>query len=276
MPNRKSIVGGNWKMNLHVAEVTALSQALTRRWCSGDQVDVVIFPPFPYLTTAGPIIANTSIQLGAQDFYPEPNGAFTGEVSLSMLQDVGVRVALVGHSERRHVMSESDTLVNRKLRAALDRQFHVVLCVGETIEQRQMNQAEAIIAGQTQFGLAGVDRGQMARVTIAYEPVWAIGTGQTATPGDAQAAHQTIRHTLAVMFTGEVADSTRIQYGGSVKPENAPDLIAQADVDGFLVGGASLKADEFLAIVEATAGYVQVSVTGSHLRGAPAPIRHSF
>ncbi|MEE9211423.1 MAG: triose-phosphate isomerase, partial [Phycisphaeraceae bacterium] len=176
------------------------------------------------------------------------------EVSLSMLRDVGVSVVLVGHSERRHVIGETDVLINRKVLAALDGGFEVILCVGEKIEQRQAGQTDAVNTAQLSYGLAGVTAEQMAKVTIAYEPVWAIGTGKTATAADAQAAHTAIRRCLANWYTPPVANATRIQYGGSVKPATAREMFDRPDIDGGLIGGASLQADDFSAIVEAAAG----------------------
>lgn len=261
MTYRKPIVGGNWKMNLHRQEAVTLTQELAGRFTDGDKVDVVIFPPFLYLETVRQALGDShSIRLGAQDFYDQPNGAFTGEVSLSMLKDVGVQTVLVGHSERRHVIGENDELINRKVRAALDEGMEVILCVGEKMQQRELDQTDAINAAQTQYGLAGVDASQMGRVTIAYEPVWAIGTGKTATTQDAQNAHAAIRNTLATMFDNTVAQAVRIQYGGSVKPSNAEQLFGESDIDGGLIGGASLKADDFLAIVEAATASVHTAV----------------
>lgn len=249
---RKKIVGGNWKMNLHRKEAVELTAALIEA-LKGAAAETVICPAFPYLEAVGELLrkAKSAIKLGAQDYYFEANGAFTGEVSLSMLKDVGVSVVLAGHSERRHVLGETDALVNRKVRAALDAGFEVILCVGEKIEQREAGQTDAINAGQTCLGLAGVKREQMSRVVIAYEPVWAIGTGKTATPADAQQAHVGIRKTLGSLYGPEVAAATRIQYGGSVKGSNAAELFGQPDVDGGLIGGASLKAEEFVKIVQA-------------------------
>jgi len=253
---RKPYVGGNWKMNLNKAQAVALAQELVQRFKDSSQVQVAVCVPFVYLTAVGEVLRNhpqTAILLGAQDCYHKPDGAFTGQISLSMLADVGVQVVLVGHSERRHVMGESDELINHKARAALDAGFDIILCVGEKLDQRQLEQTDAINAAQVHYGLAGVDRQQMQRVTIAYEPVWAIGTGKTATSEDAQKAHVAIRRALAQMFDDDVAQSVRIQYGGSVKPSNAGELFDQADIDGGLIGGASLKSNDFLAILEAAA-----------------------
>ena len=254
MPTRKPFVGGNWKMNLHRAEALALAQSLSQGFEHGDKIEVAVFPAFPYLAEVGELLRSTKspIKLGAQDCYFQPNGAFTGEVSLSMLKDVGATVVLVGHSERRHVLGEDDVLINRKVRAALEAGFEVILCVGETLEQREKGMTDAINWGQLGYGLAGVHADQMSRVTVAYEPVWAIGTGKNATPDDAQKAHQAIRSFVRFgLFNQVVADAVRIQYGGSVKPSNAKELFNQPDIDGGLIGGASLKAEDFLPIVAA-------------------------
>ncbi len=252
MADRKPIVGGNWKMNLHSADVQSLIGGMG---CGlgEDAVDVVICPAFPYLALAASAVAGGSVQVGAQDVYHASNGAFTGEISCSMLKDVGAAWVLTGHSERRHVIGESDVLINAKTRAALAAGLKVILCVGEKIEQREAGQTNAINIGQLHYGLAGVSAAQMADVVIAYEPVWAIGTGMTATSEDAQSAHRAIRSALSTMYGTEVAEATRIQYGGSVKPANAAELYGQPDIDGFLVGGASLKSEDFTAIVSAAA-----------------------
>lgn len=240
-------------MNLHQAEAGQLAAALVKQIGKDNSVDVAICPAFPYLASVGKILCDAAspIMLGAQDFYFQPNGAYTGEVSLSMLKDVGVKVVLVGHSERRHVIGESDALINEKVLAALEAGLHVILCVGEKLEQREAGKTDAINAGQIALGLAGVKAAQMSQITIAYEPVWAIGTGKTATPADAQSAHEGIRKQLTALYDASVAGSVRIQYGGSVKASNAKELFGQGDIDGGLIGGAALKADEFMAIIHA-------------------------
>ena len=253
MSDRKPIVGGNWKMNLHSGDVAALAGGLAAAGLPTDHVQAVVCPAFPYLAQAADALAGSGIELGAQDFYHEANGAYTGEVSLSMLQDLGVNWVLTGHSERRHVIGESDELINAKTRAALDAGLSVMLCIGEKIEQREAGQTDFINAGQLALGLAGVAADQLARVVIAYEPVWAIGTGKTATPEDAQNAHAYIRNTIRGLFGREHGDAIRIQYGGSCKPSNAEELFGQPDIDGGLIGGASLKVDDFAAIVNAAA-----------------------
>ncbi len=255
MAARKPYVGGNWKMNLNGREAKELATALADGFTLGDQAEAAVFPAFPYLEKVGQALAakSSSIKLGAQDFYHQPNGAYTGEVSLAMLKDVGASVVLVGHSERRHVIGEPDTLINDKVLAALETGLEVILCIGEKIDQREADKTDHINTGQLGYGLAGVSEAQMARVTIAYEPVWAIGTGKTATPQDAQDTHKVVRQALSFLYNDDIANAVRLQYGGSCKPSNAADLFAQPDIDGGLIGGASLKADDFLAILQAAA-----------------------
>ncbi|MEO1237803.1 MAG: triose-phosphate isomerase [Planctomycetota bacterium] len=252
MADRTPTFGGNWKMNLHTAEAKGLAVDLAQKLAGVENVDVAVFPAFPYLAMVAGVFADakSSVKVGAQDAYFQPNGAYTGEVSMSMLKDVGVTTVLVGHSERRHVLGESDELVNEKLHAALAAGLDVVLAVGEKIEQREAGKTHLVNIGQTCLGLAGTEPEHMARVTVAYEPVWAIGTGKTATPQDAQDAHLAIRQAIGSLHGEDVADAVRIQYGGSMKPGNAADLLAQPDVDGGLIGGASLKADDFTAVVD--------------------------
>jgi triosephosphate isomerase len=234
-----------------IPEATALAEALLRglRDAPARDREVLICPPFTALHALGPLLRDSPIGLGGQDVFYEPQGAYTGAISPLMLRDVGCSYAIVGHSERRQIFGEDDALVNRKLRAALAHGLRPILCVGETKPQRDAGQAEAIVVGQVSGGLADVDAAALREVVIAYEPVWAIGTGDTATPGDAQAMHATIRRTISEFYGGEAADQLRIQYGGSVKPDNVDELMAQADIDGALVGGASLTAESFLRIV---------------------------
>jgi triosephosphate isomerase len=255
MTDRKPFVGGNWKMNTDQAGATDLTRSVVEGLGDAD-AQVAVFPPFPYLLTVASVLRERSatVQLGAQDLYHHPNGAFTGEVSVEMLKDCGVTAVLTGHSERRHVIGEPDELIALKTKAAVDGGLHCVLCVGETLEQREAGETDTVNERQIRAALAEIDAGQMGMVTIAYEPVWAIGTGKTATPDDAQNAHARIRSLLSELFGQGVADSVRIQYGGSVKPGNAQELFSQPDIDGGLIGGASLKASDFCAIVKATAG----------------------
>ncbi|MBL8990376.1 MAG: triose-phosphate isomerase [Phycisphaerae bacterium] len=252
---RTPIVGGNWKMNTDHAAAVVLARAVAAGVAPLGRVQTVVFPPFVYLRDVAAALAQASgaTALGAQDCYHAEKGAFTGEVSVGMLKDCGAAWVLAGHSERRHVMHEGDDLVNLKLRAALHAGMSVVLCVGEKLEQRLTDQTDTVNERQVRLGLRAVEPAELARVVIAYEPVWAIGTGKTATPDDAQSAHRHIRSVVADMFGRAAADALRIQYGGSVTAANAQALMAQPDVDGSLVGGASLKADEFVAICAAAA-----------------------
>lgn len=271
---RTPYVGGNWKMNTGLETGPTLAREIAAGVGEDSACEVVVFVPFPFLVAVGEALGggtalravrgNTKdtarravppqpVKLGAQDCYFEPGGAFTGEVSIGMLKECGVGVVLVGHSERRHVLGETDELLNAKTKAVLGAGLECVLCVGEKLDQREAGQTDAINESQLRAGLAGVSAEQMARVTIAYEPVWAIGTGKVATPADAQAAHAACRAVLADLFGGEVAGATRIQYGGSMKPGNAAELLAEPDIDGGLIGGASLKAADFLAIIAAAA-----------------------
>jgi triosephosphate isomerase len=250
---RRQLIAGNWKMNTTRATGVELAKSLADGCRDLTQVDVLVFPPFPYLIPIREAVAGSSVQVGAQNCYFEAPGAFTGEVALDMLEDVGCEIVLIGHSERRHVLGESNELINKKVRAALDKDFTVVLCVGEQLSERQANQTEAVLDEQMSTGLAGVPAHQLARVVIAYEPVWAIGTGLTATPAQAEAAHVHLRNWIRNQYDAGQADALRILYGGSVKADNASELLSQPNVDGALVGGASLKVSTFLPIVQAGA-----------------------
>jgi triosephosphate isomerase (TIM) len=247
---RIPLIAGNWKMYKTIGESVELVEALLRDLGDTNDREVLVCPPFTALHALSPLLQETPIGLGAQDVYYEAQGAFTGEISPLMLKDVGCRYVLVGHSERRQVIGEGDELINRKLRAALANDLRPILCVGETKPQRDTGDAESVVVGQVRAGLAGVAAAELAQAVIAYEPVWAIGTGDTATPADAQGMHATIRRTIAELYDQTVADQLRIQYGGSVKPDNVDELMSQPDIDGALVGGASLKADSFLRIVQ--------------------------
>lgn len=227
----------------------ALAQAIVAGLGDESRVRVAVCPPFPWLLTVAEVLRGSKVALGAQNCYPEVEGAFTGEVSPTMLRDAGCQYVIIGHSERRHGLSESDAFLNRKLLAALNAGLAVIFCVGETLAERESDQTHAVLERQLTGGLVGLTASQLEQVVIAYEPVWAIGTGKTATPDQAQEAHGFIRQKMAAMFGAEAAGRLLIQYGGSVKPENAAAILQQPDVDGALVGGASLKADSFLAIV---------------------------
>src|SRR5579885_639712 len=248
---RKKFVAGNWKMFTTSATARQLAAAVARGLGEELGVAVAVCPPFPYLTAVAEVLKGSRVALGAQNCYHEKEGAFTGEVSPAMLVDVGCRYVILGHSERRHKLGESDAFINRKVHAALAAGLHVILCLGETLAERQANQTEAVLDTQLQGSFAGLDAQALPRIVLAYEPVWAIGTGQNATPEQAQAAHAFLRGRIAERFGQPAAQSLLIQYGGSVKPDNAATLMHQPDVDGGLIGGASLNADQFLAIVRA-------------------------
>jgi triosephosphate isomerase len=252
---RKKLVAGNWKMHTNRATAVQLAGAVVRAVGPGDRgVTVVVCPPFVYLAYVAEIVRGTPVGMGAQDCYCEREGAYTGEVSPPMLQDVGCKYVLVGHSERRHKLGETDALINRKARAALAAGLTTILCVGETLEQREAGQTEVVLDAQLTAGLEGLTADNLHRLVLAYEPVWAIGTGRNATPEQAQEAHAFLRRRVGQLAGEPAALGLRIQYGGSVTPDNAGALMAQPDVDGALVGGASLSADKFLPIVRAAAG----------------------
>lgn len=249
---RRYLVAGNWKMNTTADSGLALARAVAAGVASPlAHTDALVCPPFPYLPLIRDALAGSAVALGAQNGYHEPPGAFTGEVSMDMLVDVGCKSVILGHSERRHVLKETDSLINAKVKAARAKGLQVLLCVGELLEEREANRTEAVLDQQMAGGLDGVTAVSLQDVVIAYEPVWAIGTGKTASPEQAQAAHAHLRNWLKARYNPGAADATRILYGGSVKPDNALELMRQPDVDGALVGGACLKADSFLAIINA-------------------------
>lgn len=251
---RKPFIAGNWKMNLNGTGAVDLAKALVDHIGHVDAADLAVCPPFVYLPDVARALDGSRIALGAQDVFYEDNGAYTGEVSAEMLRDVGCRYAIVGHSERRHVIGETDETINRKVLKALADGLEVIFCVGELLEERKAQRTMDVVRRQVNIGLEGVSRRDTERLTIAYEPVWAIGTGETATPDQAQEVQAMIRGLIGEQYDEEQAQQLRIQYGGSVKPKNAGELLAQPDIDGALVGGASLKADDFCAIVEAGTG----------------------
>jgi len=247
---RKPFVAGNWKMNLERKSALGLVAQVRERFGSRDDIDVAVCPPFVYLDEVARALQGSPIRLGAQNCCDEASGAFTGEVSAAMLLDVGCDLVILGHSERRQIYGESDALVNAKVHAALDAGLDVILCVGETLAEREAQRTEKVVGAQLVAGLAEVDGRAMQRVTIAYEPVWAIGTGRNATPDQAGAVHAYLRGCLAGLFSDSIASGVRIQYGGSVKPSNVRELMAVPDIDGCLVGGASLAPDTFLPLLE--------------------------
>ncbi|MGA2257470.1 MAG: triose-phosphate isomerase [Thermoguttaceae bacterium] len=246
---RRKFIAGNWKMNLDRKAAVALAEAIAREAEEVSGVDLAVCPPSCYLETVGQAIKGSKIALGAQDVYHQPNGAFTGEISTSMLCDLGVKYVILGHSERRHILGESDAEINKKIHASLRAGLLPILCVGELLSEREAGRTLDVIQSQFDGSLAGVSAEQLKRVVIAYEPVWAIGTGKVATPQQAEDVHLGLRKIIAQRYNNEIAQVVPIQYGGSVKPDNAKDLLGQADIDGALVGGAALKVDQFMGIV---------------------------
>jgi triosephosphate isomerase len=252
---RRYLVAGNWKMNLTGETSVALAREIaTAVPAPLPAVDVLVCPPFPYLATVATVVRGSGVSLGAQNAWHEPPGAFTGEVAAGMLLDVGCRSVILGHSERRHILHESDELINRKVHTMRQAGLQVILCVGEHLEERDTHRTEDVLNRQMTGGLQGIDAEKLGDTVIAYEPVWAIGTGKNATPAEADEAHRHIRGRLRQWFGGSAADACRILYGGSVKPENIRDLIGLPDVDGALVGGASLDPRTFGEIVTRATG----------------------
>ena len=249
---RKTIIAGNWKMYKTVPEAIELANGLKRQFFDLDiqGIDVVLCPPFTALDEVEEVITETGIRLGAQDVYWQDEGAFTGEVSAPMLKDVGCTFVIIGHSERRQYFAETNETVNKKIRAASKHGLVPIVCVGEMLKEREAGKTFEVLEDHVRGGLKDVDKELMARIVIAYEPVWAIGTGKTATPAQAQEAHSYIRGLLGKLYGRDIAEGTRIQYGGSIKPDNITELMQQPDVDGGLVGGASLTVDSFADIVK--------------------------
>lgn len=253
---RRPIIAGNWKMNMTPAESVILSQGISNRYARGwDKVDVVVCPPAIDLRSVFTVLDfdKSNIDVGAQNVHWEPSGAFTGEISIPMLKDVGCSWCIVGHSERREMFGETDGDVNRKVRALVDAKMCAIVCVGESLSMRDGGGAVQFVCDQVRAALAGLDAQEAAFVTVAYEPIWAIGTGRTATPEQAQEMAAAIRAMVAELVGQEAADAMRVLYGGSMKPENADGFLACPDVDGGLIGGAALKAEDFAALVEAAA-----------------------
>ncbi|GHV16456.1 triosephosphate isomerase [Spirochaetia bacterium] len=247
--SREYYIAGNWKMHKTRSEAAELARALVAQLKDGKH-KYLVAPSFTLLETVAAIVKGTNIRLGAQNCAGEEQGAHTGEVSVLQLKDLGVQTVILGHSERRHVYKEDDALINRKVKLALQHGFEVILCVGELLEEREAGRAEAVCETQTVKGLEGVSAADLARVVIAYEPVWAIGTGKTATPEDADAIHAYIRKVVGKLYGADAAAKIIIQYGGSVKPDNAAQLMAKENIDGALVGGAALKPDTFVPIAK--------------------------
>jgi triosephosphate isomerase (TIM) len=246
---RRPFIAGNWKMNTNRASAVALAEGVAKQAESLQGVDIAVCPPSCYLDAVGKALAGSKVTLGAQNLYHEKDGAYTGELSAAMLLDLGCKYVILGHSERRHILGETDAAINKKVHAALAAGLIPIVCVGELLSEREADQTLAVIQTQFDGSLAGVSAEQMAKVVIAYEPVWAIGTGKVATPQQAEDVHLALRKIIATRYNSSIADSVRLQYGGSVKPDNAAELLKQPDIDGALVGGASLKVDQFLGIV---------------------------
>ena len=251
MKTRKKIIAGNWKMNKTVSEAEYLAGDIARELGDCREVDVVLCPPFTALKVVGDAIADTFIKLGAQNMHWEPDGAYTGEISAGMLRSLYCHYVILGHSERRTYFHETNEIVNRKVKAAVHANLVPILCVGETLDERDAGQEKDVVRAQVEESLDGMVVEELKQVIIAYEPVWAIGTGRTASPQQAQEMHAYIREVLAGMVGEDTAQTIRIQYGGSMKPANAAELLAQPDIDGGLIGGASLEARTFVEIVRA-------------------------
>lgn len=247
--SRSYYIAGNWKMHKTRSESAELAQALVNELKDGKH-KYLVAPSFTNLETVSAVIEGSNICLGAQNCAAEEQGAHTGEVSVLQLKDLGVKTIILGHSERRHTYKEDDALINKKVKLALKHGFEVILCIGELLEEREAGKVEEVCETQTVKGLEGVTVADLGNVVIAYEPVWAIGTGKTATPEDAEAVHAFVRKVIARLYGEDAASKIVIQYGGSVKPDNAADLMAMANIDGALVGGASLKTDTFVPIAK--------------------------
>jgi triosephosphate isomerase len=247
--SRRILIAGNWKMNTRHASTSALAKGVVNAVGEDPAVDVALCPPSVYLSNVADAVAGTPVGLGAQNLYAADDGAFTGEVNAGMLTDVGCRYVILGHSERRGLMGETDEQVNQKLNAAMAGNLIPIVCVGETLEDREAGRTEQVVETQIRGSLKGLDEVRAAGIAVAYEPVWAIGTGRTATPEQAEEVHAFIRQLLGQLFSEDAAAQIRIQYGGSVKPGNAKELLGQPNIDGALVGGASLKVDDFVGII---------------------------
>jgi triosephosphate isomerase (TIM) len=248
---RNKFIAGNWKMNTTRAETTTLLQTLLQETAAIEKTTILVAPPFTNLQVASELLQNSKIKLGGQNMYWEDKGAFTGEISPLMLKDLKCDYVILGHSERRQYFRESNQEINRKIQAAFRHQIYPILCVGESLENRERGQTLGVVEFQIRNGLAGITSDQMKNFTIAYEPVWAIGTGRAATPADAVEVHSYVRSLLGEIFDSTIAEETRIQYGGSVTADNIASFITEPEIDGALVGGASLKADSFLKIIQA-------------------------
>ncbi|RKY92013.1 MAG: triose-phosphate isomerase [Ignavibacteriae bacterium] len=248
---RKKVIAGNWKMNKDLNESQDLVSKIINGLGNDTKCDVIVCPPFTSLKEVSSLIKTALVKLGAQNLHFENSGAFTGEISASMLKSVGCEYVIIGHSERRNIFGEPDEVINKKLKKALEHSLKPIFCVGELLEQREDGTTMEVVKNQILNGLKDITPEQLSEIIVAYEPVWAIGTGKTATPEQAQEVHAAIRELIVENFSEDVADNLVIQYGGSVKPDNAGELLSKKDIDGALVGGACLKADSFLGIIAA-------------------------
>lgn len=248
---RKKVVAGNWKMNNDLSQsvnlISEIKNAITGKELNAE---IIICPPFTSLETASALVKDTNVKLGAQNMYLEESGAFTGEISASMLKSVGCEYVILGHSERRAIFGESDEVINKKIKKALSSGLKPIFCIGETLEERESGVTNKVIEKQVRNGLTGISTEELKHIIVAYEPVWAIGTGKTATPEQAQEVHKFIRNLIKELYSANSAENLTIQYGGSVKADNAKSLLSQPDIDGALVGGACLKADSFFEIIK--------------------------
>jgi len=247
--SRRPLIAGNWKMHLTLAQSVQLARAVAAAAVGYPGREVIIAPPFTALAAVVEAVKGTPLRVGAQNVAWEQQGAFTGEISPLMLKDIGVDTVIIGHSERRHIFAEDDAMINRRLRGALAAALLPILCLGETLEEREAGATLTVLERQLRGGLAEVDQEQAAGLVLAYEPVWAIGTGKTASKEQAQEVHAFLRQSLATLYEKKLAQSVRILYGGSVKPDNIDELMAQPDIDGVLVGGAALQAESFERII---------------------------
>jgi len=247
---RKKFIAGNWKMNTNIDEAKSLAKSIVDTMGNTSDVDIAICPPYISLSAVSEIVKGSNVKLGAQDVHFEAKGAYTGKVSCSMLKSVGVTYVIIGHSEQRQYFHETNETVNKKTKAVLEAGLLPIVCVGETLDERKGGKMDSVIESQTNGAFAGISAEDALKCTIAYEPVWAIGTGETATPQQANEAHIFIRKLLTKIYGTSTAEQIRIQYGGSMKPDNAKSLLQQSDVDGGLIGGASLKAADFAGIVK--------------------------
>jgi len=246
---RKNFIAGNWKMNTTLEDAVGLAKEIVQTVGSQTDVDVAVCPPYINLSAVSEVIKDSNVKLGAQDVHWEKHGAYTGKICCGMLKSVGVTYVIIGHSEQRTYFNETDETVNKKVKAVLGAELLPIICVGETIEERRDGRMEKVVETQLRGAFSGIEKDDALKCTIAYEPVWAIGTGETATPQQANEAHEFIRRILADLYDDDAAQVLRIQYGGSMKPANARELLDQPDVDGGLIGGAALNVDSFEGIV---------------------------